>query len=133
MPHFYTAFPPHLQQWALEQPIFFTASAPLTGAHVNVSPKGRPSSTLAIFDDRHAGYLDLTGSGAETIAHIYDNGRVTVMFCSFESKPRILRLFCHGRVVEADQPGFEDTLARMGKANITGARAVVLLDIWKVS
>ncbi|KAI1496225.1 hypothetical protein F5X99DRAFT_401119 [Biscogniauxia marginata] len=132
MPHFYDSCPLHLQEWALQQSLFFTASAPLKGRHINLSPKGRPSATFAIFDANHAGYLDLLGSGAETISHIYENGRVTVMFCSFDRQPRILRLFCTGRVVECDMPGFQDVIKRMGKQNVTGTRAVILLDIWKV-
>ena len=112
--------------------MFFTASAPLVGKHINVSPKGLPSATFSIFDGNHAGYVDHSGSGSETISHIYENGRVTIMFCSFGSNPRIMRLFCTGRVVEADQPDFAIWLDRMGKSNFEGARAVILLDIFKV-
>lgn len=133
MPQFYDHFPDHLQEWALRQPLFFTSSAPLTGRHVNVSPKGLTSSTFAIFDRNHAGYVDATGSGVETISHIYDNRRVTIMFCSFDKNPRILRLFCRGTVVEVDDPDFENTVHRIGKKVLPGARAIILLDIWKVS
>ena len=133
MPQFYESFPKHLQAWALQQPLFFTSSAPLCGQHVNVSPKGLASSTFTIFDKNHAGYIDATGSGIETISHIYENGRVTIMFCSFDATPRILRLFCRGRVVEADNPDFATTISRMGKNVFIGARAVILLDILKVS
>lgn len=85
-------------QQALAQPLFFTASAPLHNSHthVNVSPKGLPAASLSVFDPNHAAYVDGTGSGCETIAHAYENGRVTVMFCSFEKNPRILRWFCGG-------------------------------------
>lgn len=129
---FYPTIPPKLATWALSQPVFFTASAPLAGQHVNISPKGLPSSTFTIFDESHAGYIDATGSGSETISHIYENGRVTIMFCSFGTSPRIMRLFCTGSVVEWDDPKFEETLKRMGKEKIDGARAVILLDVWKV-
>ncbi|KAH0543397.1 hypothetical protein FGG08_002255 [Glutinoglossum americanum] len=132
MPRFYPSITPSLAEWALSQPVFFTASAPLAGRHVNLSPKGLPGSTFTIFDANHAAYIDATGSGCETISHIYENGRVTVMFCSFDVTPRILRLFCRGRVVEYDEPGFEPTIKRMGKERIDGARAVVLLDVWMV-
>ncbi|KAI1077468.1 hypothetical protein F5B20DRAFT_592783 [Whalleya microplaca] len=132
MPHFYDSFPSNLQAWALQQSIFFTASAPLKGRHINLSPKGRPAATFAIFNPNQAGYLDFSGSGAETISHIYENGRVTVMFCSFDGQPRILRLFCTGRVVEWDMAGFEDAIKSMGKEKIAGTRAVIVLDIWKV-
>src|SRR5438046_873816 len=133
MPTFYPSIPPNLAAWALSQSLFFTASAPLVGRHVNVSPKGLPSSTFTIFDANHAAYIDATGSGNETISHVYENGRVTVMFCSFDSVPRILRLFCTGTVIEWDMPEFEPTLRRMGKVKMDGARAVLLLDVWKVS
>jgi hypothetical protein len=133
MPKFYSSIPPNLADWAVSQPVFFVASAPLLGRHVNVSPKGLPSSTFTIFDANHAAYVDATGSGNETISHVYENGRVTVMFCSFDATPRILRLFCTGTVVEWDMPDFGPTLERMGKKGMEGARAVFLLDVWKVS
>lgn len=121
-----------LRDWALEQQLFFIASAPLNGKHINVSPKGLPSATFTIFDPNHAAYIDMTGSGAETISHLYENGRATVMFCSFGKSPRIMRLFCTGRVIEYADTGYAETLARMGKKDFAGARAVILLDIWKV-
>ena len=132
MVQFYDAVPPHLQEWANAQQIFFTASSPLAGKHVNISPKGLPSSTFTIFDPNHAAYVDGTGSGSETISHVYENGRITIMFCSFSMSPRIMRFFCTGKVVEWDQPAFEPLLKRMGKGKIEGARAVILLDIFKV-
>lgn len=118
---------------ALDQQVFFTASAPLTGKHVNISPKGLPSSTFSIFDPNHAAYVDATGSGSESISHVYENGRITIMFCSFATSPRILRFFCTGKVVEWDDVRFEGLLKRMGKERIEGARAVILLDVFKVT
>ena len=132
MPKYYDSLPADLRDWALAQPLFFVASAPLAGRHVNVSPKGLPRRTFAVFDGAHAAYVDHSGSGAETVSHLYENGRATVMFCSFGPAPRILRLFCTGRVVEWDEPGFGAALARMGKADFAGARAVIFLDIFKV-
>lgn len=120
------------QNQALAQQIFFTASAPLTGKHVNLSPKGLPSTTFSIFDPKHASYVDATGSGSETISHLYENGRITIMFCSFSATPRILRFFCMGTVVEWDEPSFEPLIRKMGKERIAGARAVILLDVFKV-
>lgn len=117
---------------ALNQQVFFTASAPLTGKHINISPKGLPSATFSIFDPNHAAYVDATGSGSETISHVYENGRITIMFCSFARSPRIMRFFCTGKVVEWDSPHFEGVLRRMGKVRIEGARAVILLDVFKV-
>lgn len=112
--------------------MFCTASAPLRGRHVNLSPKGVPSTTFAILDENHCAYLDFAASGAETISHIYENGRVTVMFCSFGPKPRILRFYCTGSVIEYNDPEFHPMIKRMGLEYITGVRAVVLLDVWKV-
>jgi hypothetical protein len=132
MPKFYDSISDDLAAWALKQPVFFTASAPLTGKHVNISPKGLPSSTFTIFSPNSAAYVDATGSGSETIAHVYENGRVTIMFCSFGATPRIMRFFCKGSVVEWDQPEFEVLLAKMGKKRIDGARAVIKLDVFKV-
>ncbi|KAI4123377.1 MAG: hypothetical protein LQ338_005293 [Usnochroma carphineum] len=118
---------------ALAQPLFFTASAPLTGSHVNVSPKGLPSATFTIFSPNSAAYIDATGSGSETVSHIYENGRVTIMFCSFEASPRILRFFSWGKVVEwNNEPRFGEMVAKMGKKRVNGARAVIQLQIWKV-
>ena len=121
-----------LREWALKQPLFFTASAPTHGLHINCSPKGAPLDTLSVFDSRHAAYLDLTGSGAETISHIYDNGRVTLMWASTEVVPRIMRWFCKGRVIEYDHPEYKSLLRRMNKDEYPGARAVILLDICQV-
>ena len=123
----------HILQ-ALSQSVFFTASAPLTGAHVNISPKGLPSATFTIFTPNSAAYIDATGSGSETVSHVYENGRVTIMFCSFDVSPRILRFFCWGRAVEWDQEEFGGLVRRMGKESrlVEGARAVVDLKVWKV-
>lgn len=132
MPKFYSSISDDLADWAMRQPVFFIASAPLTGDHVNISPKGLPSATLKILSPNSLAYIDATGSGSETIAHIYENGRATIMFCSFGATPRIMRFFCKGRVVEWDQPEFEVLLEKMGKARIPSARAVILLDVFKV-
>ncbi|RFU24997.1 hypothetical protein B7463_g11339, partial [Scytalidium lignicola] len=132
MPKFFESISDDLAAWAMKQPVFFTASAPLTGRHVNISPKGLPSSTFTILSPSTAAYIDATGSGSETIAHVYENGRVTIMFCSFGTTPRIMRFFCTARVVEWDQPEFESLLAKMGKKRIDGARAIIFLDVFKV-
>ena len=132
MPKFYDSLSDDLRDWALAQPLFFVASAPLTGRHVNVSPKGLPRRTFAVLSPNQAAYLDHAGSGAETMSHLYENGRVTVMFCSFGASPRIMRFFCTGRVVEFDQPDFAGLLQRMGKVEFDGVRAVIVLDIFKV-
>ena len=132
MGKFYDSIPDDLASWAMRQPVFFTASAPLNGRHVNISPKGLPSATMKILSPTSVAYLDATGSGCETIAHIYENARVTLMFCSFGTTPRILRFFCTGRVVEWDSPEFDVLLEKMGKARIQGARGVIVLDVLEV-
>ena len=91
----YDGIDERLRGWIARQPLFFVGTAPLAGdGHVNVSPKG-PIGTLRVLDDHTVAYLDIAGSGAETIAHLRENGRIVVMFCAFEGPPRILRL--HGR------------------------------------
>ncbi|KAL8806074.1 MAG: hypothetical protein Q9182_001606, partial [Xanthomendoza sp. 2 TL-2023] len=133
MVQFWDSIPDHLAEWALAQPLFFTASAPLTGSHINTSPKGLPSATFTIFSPNSAAYIDATGSGCETASHIHENGRVTIMFCSFETSPRILRFFCWGEVVEwNDKARFGEMVRKMGKTKVVeGARAVVRLKVWK--
>ena len=78
------------------QAMYFVASAPLDGnGHINVSPKGL--DTFRVLDEKTVAYLDLTGSGIETVAHVKENGRIVVMFCAFQGPPKILRLHGHGR------------------------------------
>ena len=96
--------------WIGEQRLFFVGTAPADGGHVNLSPKGLDS--FRVIDDRTVAYLDLTGSGAETIAHIRDNGRVTVMFCAFDGPPRILRLYGTGSVTLPSDPAFAGLAGR---------------------
>lgn len=133
MVKFYDSISPDLQEWAMKQAVFFVASAPLRGAHINLSPKGLPSSSFSILNPNLCAYVDATGSGIETISHIQENGRCTVMFCSFDASPRIMRFFCKGRVIAWNEPGFDGWLKRMGGLNLTGARAVIVLDVFKAS
>ncbi|CAG8907231.1 unnamed protein product [Penicillium egyptiacum] len=132
MGKFYGSISDDLRDWALRQSVFFVASAPLRGRHINLSPKGLPDSCLAVLDPNQVAYIDSTGSGCETISHVRENGRITLMFCSFDASPRILRLFCTGTVIEWDQPEFGRCLQRMGKPPIVGARAIIQLDVFKV-
>lgn len=131
MVKYYDSISPDLQEWALRQDLFFIASAPLNGKHVNCSPKGQPSATLTIFNGNSVGYLDATGSGIETISHVYENGRATIMFCSFGKSPRIMRWFCKGRVIEVDHPEYEMWLKRMGKVEYPSMRAIILFDVFQ--
>ena len=96
------------------QAVFFVGTAPLAGdGHVNVSPKG-PIGTLRVLDERTIAYLDVVGSGAETIAHLRENGRIVVMLCAFSGPPRIVRLHGRGRVVLAGEEEFDALLGMAG-------------------
>jgi len=91
------------------QKMFFVATAPLgQDGHVNVSPKGY--DCLAVLDPHTIAYLDLGGSGIETLAHLKENQRITLMFCAFKGKADILRLYGRGEAVSFDDPGFADLL-----------------------
>ena len=93
------ALTPDLRAFIEAQPLFFVATAPLAATgHVNLSPKGLDA--FRVLSPTRVGYLDLTGSGNETSAHLRENGRVTFMFCAFSGTPRILRIY--GRGADAD-------------------------------
>ena len=122
----YEVVPEHLSAWLESQPVFFVASAPLSAdGHVNVSPQG--GDTLRVLAPNEVAYLDLTGSGAETIAHSRENGRLTIMFCALDGAPNIVRLFGHSEAVLIGDPRFEQ-LAQRFPAN-PGARAVIRLEV----
>lgn len=110
------------------QPLFFVATAPLEGGHVNLSPKGL--ETLRVIDPTTVAYLDLTGSGNETSAHVADNGRLTLMFCSFESRALILRLYGKGRTVLPGDADFDDLRAHFPE--LPGQRQILVLDVDRV-
>jgi hypothetical protein len=93
-----------LADWIRRQSLFFVATAPGEGGHVNVSPKG-PIGTLRIVDGRTVEYEDHVGSGAETVAHLRENGRICLMLCAFDGPPRIVRLHGRGEVVPAADVG----------------------------
>ena len=120
-----------LAHWLESQPVFFVATAPLSGdGHVNCSPKGL-SGSFAVLGDRTVAYLDLTGSGAETIAHLRENGRIVLMFCAFEKRPQIVRLHGRGRVVVDGDPEFAELLPRF--AEHPGARSIVIVDVHRIA
>ena len=119
-----------LKQFIATQQMFFVASAPLApDGNVNLSPKGRDS--FRILGPSTVAYLDLTGSGIETVAHVKENRRITVMFCAFEGPPRILRLYGRGRVVELGDSGFEQLESMFPK--FPSARAVVVIELTRIS
>jgi hypothetical protein len=119
----------YLRDWIGRQALFFVGTAPLAGdGHVNVSPKG-PIGALRVLDERTVAYLDVVGSGAETIAHLRENGRIVVMLCAFEGPPRILRLHGRGEVVTPDEERFERLLqqAQFGSFGAEEARRAVIV------
>lgn len=118
-----------LARWIDAQHLFFVATAPSVGGHVNVSPRGLDS--FSVLDPLRVAWVDLTGSGIETIAHLQDDGRVCLMFCSFDARPRIVRLHGRGRVVGPGTPEFDEVTA-LHPAH-TGTRAVIVVDVDRVS
>ncbi len=112
-----------------EQRMFFVATAPLSGdGHVNLSPKGL--DTLRVLGPRRVAYLDHNGSGVETIAHVRENGRLTIMFCAFEGKPNVLRLRGRGRVVEPVDAEFAVLIAEFPPGE--HVRAIVTMDVDRI-
>ena len=132
----YETIDQHWRDWIARQPLFFVATAPLAAdGRVNVSPKG-PIGTLRVLDEHTVAYLDVTGSGAETIAHLRENGRIVVMLCAFEGPPRILRLHGRGEVLLADDPEFEALVERAGfeqPAVAESRRAVVVVHVDRIA
>lgn len=122
-----------LAAWLCRQPVFFVATAPLAAdGHVNVSPKGM-AGTFAVLDDHRVAYLDYTGSGTETVAHLRENGRIVIMFCAFEGKPNIVRLHGRGRVVLTGDREFDELRTAFVKDRTTGQRSIVVVDVERVS
>ncbi len=119
-----------IRQFIQAQAIFFVGSAPIDpNGHVNVSPKGL--DTLRILGPSTIAYLDLTGSGIETVSHLKENGRVVLMFCAFQGAPKILRLYGKGRVVEPQEAEFSNLAAQF--PNYEGARAIVIVEISRIA
>jgi hypothetical protein len=131
----YDSIDEQLAGWIARQSMFFVGTAPAgEDGHVNVSPKG-PIGALRVLDERTVADLDIVGSGAETIAHLRENGRIVVMFCAFEGPPRILRLHGSGRVLLPGDPEFEPLLAAgfHEPAAPEARRALIVVDVTRVS
>jgi hypothetical protein len=124
------AITPELQTFIDKQHLFFVATAPSgDGGHVNLSPKGL--DTFAVLGPNEVAYLDLTGSGAETAAHLLDNGRITLMFCAFEGPANIVRLYGTGESIPHDSGRARPLMERF--PDYPGARGVVRVDVDRVS
>jgi hypothetical protein len=119
-----------LREFISQQPVYFVATAPERGGHVNVSPKGY-ADTFAVLDETTVAYLDLGGSGVETISHIRDNGRITIMFAAFSGPPKILRLYGQGRVVTPHDSDFDDLVVHFGPH--PGVRSIVVVECDRIA
>ena len=124
----FDALDERLTNWIATQRLFFVATAPRAGEHVNLSPKG--GDTFRVVSPTEVAYLDLTGSGAETIAHLRENGRITLMFTAFEGPPDIVRLFGRGEAHPAGSPGYEE-VAHLFPPKL-GARAIIRVSLTRV-
>lgn len=129
MAKLYDTITPELAEFIARQPLFFVASAPLSAeGHVNLSPKGL--DCLRVLSMQQVAYLDLTGSGNETSAHLAENGRITFLFCAFDGAPQILRLYGQGRVVLPGDDEWPSLSARF--SSLPGVRQIVVADIERV-
>jgi hypothetical protein len=124
MAQFFPRLDDALKSFIADQQMFFVATAPGEG-RVNLSPKGM--DTFRVIDDTTACYLDLTGSGNETAAHLRDNGRITIMWCSFGGTARIMRIFGAGRVARPGSADFERLIGLFPE--IPGVRQIMVIDI----
>ncbi len=118
-----------LRTFIEEQPLFFTATAPLSAdGTVNLSPKGLKGS-FAILDELTLAYLDFAGSNAETVAHLRENGRITLMWCAFQGPPNIVRVHGRGEAVFRDDERFEELLGHFPDIDpsLHGLRAIVVV------
>lgn len=119
-----------LAAWIADQPMWFVATAPLSAeGHVNLSPRGLDS--FSILSPRRVAWVDFTGSGIETVAHLRENGRICLMFCSFGKRPRVVRLHGRGSVHPPGDPMYDEIVARHAEHPAT--RAVISVDIERIS
>ena len=122
----YDRITPALQSFIQAQPLFFVATAPLSEqGHVNLSPKGY--DTFRILSPHQVAYLDLTGSGNETSAHLAENGRITLLFCAFRGNPQIVRLYGKGETVLPGAERWEELVAQF--PSYPGIRQIILASI----
>lgn len=120
-----------LADWIREQQMFFVSTAPLAGdGLVNCSPKGG-AGTFTLLDERTVAYLDFTGSGVETIAHLKENGRIVIMFCAFTGPANIVRLHGKGTVIEQHHPDFAVLRARFPA--YPGVRSIIRVNVERIS
>src|SRR5215469_10753043 len=126
----YEAIDQQIKEWMVAQKVFFVATAPLSGeGHINCSPKDGDS--IRVVDGKTLVYLDLIGSGVETIAHVRENGRIIVMMCAFEGAPKIMRFHGRGEVIEKDNSQFEHLKTLF--VSEVGIRSFILIHLDRIS
>lgn len=130
---FFEEIPESLVQWIINQKMFWVATAPLSGeGHVNVSPKGGPY--FGVLDTRTFWYMELSGSGSETLSHIYEpgNGRITIQLNAFEGPPRIIRLWGKGKAFERGTKEYDQFVKQHQVETIPATRSIIIVDIHQV-
>lgn len=129
----YAGIDDKLRNWIAKQPVFFVGTAPLRAdGHVNVSPKGM-AGTFAVLGPHRVAYLDYFGSGAETVAHLRENGRIVIMFCAFDGPPKIIRLHGRGRVVLPAEAEFAALRTEFPKERTHAQRSIIVVDVDRVA
>ena len=127
----YAEIDTRIRNWIEKQHMFFVATAPLADAgSVNLSPKGY--DTLRVLDERTLAFLDYGGSGVETIAHVRENGRITIMMCAFEGRPKIYRFHGKGSVVMPTDSEFDELAVKFDRTEL-GVRAIIRVDVQRIS
>jgi hypothetical protein len=124
MSEFFDKITPELAKFICAQPVFFVATA-APGARINLSPKGM--DTFRVLDEKRVGYLDLTGSGNETAAHLLHDGRITIMFCSFDKNAEIARIYGRGAVVRPTDERWPKLIAHFPK--LSGVRQIMEIGV----
>ncbi len=120
----------HHAEFIAKQKMYFVATAPLTpDGHINLSPKGTDS--FRVLSPTQVAYLDMTGSGNETSAHLLENGRITVMFCAFDGPPNILRLYGHGFTVLPTDSRWSGLSSRFD-LSLPAIRQIIVVDVYHV-
>src|ERR1700747_1238309 len=126
----YEVIDKRIQEWIVAQKVFFVATAPLSReGHINCSPKDGYS--IRVLDEKTLVYLDLIGSGVETIAHVRENGRIIVMMCAFEGAPMIMRFHGRGEIIEKDHSDFERFKTLF--VSEVGIRSFILIHLDRIS
>jgi len=124
----YEAITDRQRKWIAKQKVFFVATAPSEGGHVNVSPKGL--DTFQVIDDTTVAYLDLSGSGLETIAHVTQNERITIMMTAFDGPPMTMRFFGKGEVLHHGTPEYDNLKGHF--IEHTGARSIIKVNCTRI-